>query len=186
MKALGALQGAARARKAPRDGARSDLLQGLPPVIACTTRLVVLGSFPSAASLAAQQYYAHPRNQFWPLLAALWGVDLVTLPYARRIAQAKRRGLGIWDVYACCRRAGSLDSAIEDAQPNDLASIVARAPGLRAIAHNGGESARSMRVTMRLGVPVHRLPSTSPANASWSFERKLAAWREVFVAAGVA
>lgn len=158
----------------------SDPLQGLAPVIAPATRLVVLGSFPSEASLTLQQYYAHPRNQFWPILGALWGIELHRLPYAERIDVVRERGLGIWDVYARCRREGSLDSAIEDAEPNDLAGLKQRAPQLVAVAHNGGESARSMRVTRQLGIAVHRLPSTSPANASWSFERKLAAWREVF------
>ncbi len=161
-------------------------LQGLPPVIARHTRLIVLGSFPGAASLAAQQYYAHPRNQFWPLLSALWGVDLVALPYARRLALMRQRGLGLWDVYASCRREGSLDSAIEEAALNDLSSLRRRAPALRAVAHNGGESARSMRITAALGLPVIRLPSTSPANASWSFERKLDAWQAVFAAHGLA
>jgi hypoxanthine-DNA glycosylase len=156
------------------------VLAGLAPVIAPHTRLVVLGSFPGEASLAAQQYYAHPRNQFWPLLSALWGVDLRQLPYADRLHEVRRRGLGIWDVYARCRREGSLDSAIEDAVLNDLPSLRQLAPALRAVAHNGGESARAMRITRTLGLPVHRLPSTSPANASWTFERKLAAWRAVF------
>jgi len=160
-------------------------LRGLAPVLARHTRLLVLGSFPSEASLAAQQYYAHPRNHFWPILSALWGADLRTLPYARRIAFVRDKGLGIWDVYASCRREGSLDSAIEDAELNDLAGALAHAPRLSAIAHNGGESARCMRITRALGLPVYRLPSTSPANASWSFERKLAAWREVFDEAGL-
>lgn len=164
----------------------SARLHGLPPVIARGTRLVVLGSFPGAASLAAGQYYAHPRNQFWPLLAALWAVDLPALPYARRLAVLCERGLGLWDVYASCRREGSLDSAIEDAALNDLASLRRRAPGLQAVAHNGGESARSMRITAALGLPVVRLPSTSPANASWSFDRKLAAWRAAFREHGLA
>lgn len=161
------------------------MLEGLAPVAPRDARLLVLGSFPGVASLAAQQYYAHPRNQFWPILSALWGVDLAGRSYARRIAEARRRGLAIWDVYAACRREGSLDSAIEAAEPNDLAGLVAHLPRLAAIAHNGGESARAMRVTRALGPPVHRLPSTSPANASWSFERKLAAWHEVFEQAGM-
>lgn len=160
-------------------------LEGLPPVIARDTRLVVLGSFPGVASLQAGQYYAHPRNHFWPILSALWGLDLVALPYPRRLAEMRARGLGLWDVYAACRREGSLDSAIEAAEPNDLASLRRRAPGLRGVAHNGGESARSMRHTRALGLPVWRLPSTSPANASWSFERKRDAWAEVFAAAGL-
>lgn len=161
------------------------LLQGLPPVIARGTRLLVLGSFPGVASLAAGQYYAHPRNQFWPLVGALWGVDLPAMTYPARLAELRRRGLGLWDVYARCRREGSLDSAIEDAEYNDLAGLRRRAPALRAIAHNGGESARAMRFTRALGLPVLSLPSTSPANASWSFERKLAAWRAAFDAAGI-
>ncbi len=156
----------------------SPPLRGLPPVIDADTRVVVLGSFPGVASLAAQQYYGHPRNQFWPVLSALWGVDLTTLPYPERLQHLLRHGLGLWDVYAACRREGSLDSAINDAVPNDLASLLQRAPRLQAVAHNGGESARSMRITRALGVSVFKLPSTSPANASWSFERKLAAWRD--------
>jgi hypoxanthine-DNA glycosylase len=166
--------------------AAPPLLTGLAPVIARHTRLVVLGSFPGVMSLQLQQYYAHPRNHFWPILSALWGVDLVARPYAQRVAELRARGLGLWDVYAACRREGSLDTAIEAAQLNDLAGLKRRAPQLQAIAHNGGESAKSMRHTLALGVPVVRLPSTSPANASWSFERKLEAWRAVFVEHGVA
>jgi hypoxanthine-DNA glycosylase len=155
-------------------------------VIAPHTRLIVLGSFPSAASLQAGEYYAHPRNHFWPLLSALWGVDLRALPYRERLQAVLQRGLGIWDVYAHCRREGSLDSAIHDAEFNDLAGLKRQAPLLEAIAHNGGESARAMRFTRSLGVAVWRLPSTSPANASWSFERKRAAWHEAFTAHGIA
>lgn len=162
------------------------LLQGLNPVIDTRTRLIVLGSFPGVASLQAGEYYAHPRNQFWPLLSTIWSVDLRALPYGERLREVQQRGLGIWDVYAHCRREGSLDSAIQDAAFNDLAGLKHRAPQLQAIAHNGGESARAMRFTRTLGVPVLRLPSTSPANASWSFERKLAAWREAFTSVGIA
>ncbi len=161
-------------------------LCGLPPVTGPATRLVVLGSFPSVASLNAAQYYAHPRNHFWPVLSALWGIDLRAMPYEQRLDEVRARGLGIWDVYAHCRREGSLDSAIQDAEFNDFAALKRRAPLLEAIAHNGGESARAMRFTQTLGVQVHRLPSTSPANASWSFERKLQAWRDVFTAHGIA
>lgn len=161
------------------------MLTGFPPVADAGTRLLVLGSFPSVASLQAQQYYAHPRNQFWPLLSALFGLDLKAMPYAERVAAVQARGLGIWDVYAACEREGSLDSAIEQAEHNDFAGLIARLPLLRGIAHNGGESARARRFTASFGLPVYRLPSTSPAHASWSFERKLAAWREVFAQCGL-
>lgn len=162
------------------------LLQGLPPLASPAARLLVLGSFPGVASLAAQQYYAHPRNQFWPIVSHLLNLPLNQLPYAQRVQAACDAGLAIWDVYARCERRGSLDSAIDAAMPNDLPALVARLPALRVIAHNGGESARAMHVTQTLGPTVLRLPSTSPAHASWSFERKLAAWREAFVLAGLA
>jgi len=164
-------------------------LSGLAPVIGPGARLLVLGSFPGVASLQAQQYYAHPRNQFWPILSALWGLQgeqvLQALPYPERLPVALAHGLAIWDVYAHCQRQGSLDSAIENAQLNDLAALVRQTPTLRGIAHNGGESARHMKLTQPLGLPVFKLPSTSPANASWSFERKLAAWRAVFEETGM-
>ncbi len=165
-------------------------LLGLPPIVGADARLLVLGSFPSVASLRTQQYYAHPRNAFWPILSAIWGLSgpqaLQALPYAERLPVVHERGLAIWDVYAGCERAGSLDSAIQHATCNDLAGLMQTVPTLAAIAHNGGESAKHMRVTQALGLPVFKLPSTSPANASWSFERKLAAWREVFARAGIA
>ena len=154
-------------------------LQGLPPVLDAHTRVLVLGSFPGVASLRAQQYYGHPQNQFWKILGSLWSVDLMAASYPERIALALAHGLGIWDVYATCEREGSLDTAIRVAVLNDFASLRQRCPLLQAIAHNGGESFRHAKHTQRLGVPVHKLPSTSPANASWSFERKLAAWAEV-------
>jgi hypoxanthine-DNA glycosylase len=164
----------------------TERLVCLPPVIGRGTRVLVLGSFPGAASLAAGEYYAHPRNHFWPILSAIWHVELRALPYRSRLAELKRRGLGLWDVYAACRREGSLDTSIEDAELNDFEGLAQRAPQLRAVAHNGGESARMMTRLQGLGYDVLRLPSTSPANASWSFERKLEAWRAVFVAYGIA
>ncbi|MBK7615511.1 MAG: DNA-deoxyinosine glycosylase [Burkholderiales bacterium] len=157
-------------------------LIGLDPVVSPTTRLLVLGSFPGVASLRAHQYYAHPRNHFWPIVGRLLGVKLAALPYEQRLSIAHERGLGIWDTYAACQREGSLDSAIEKAEFNDLAGLVATLPLLRGIAHNGGESARGLKFTASFGVPVFKLPSTSPANASWHFERKLQAWHEAFVA----
>lgn len=162
-----------------------DTLHGLPPVVGPATRLLVLGSFPGTASLAARQYYGHPRNHFWPILAALWGRPLTAWPYAERLEFIRDQGLGLWDVYASCRRQGSLDADIVDPVANDLPALVQQLPRLALIAHNGGESARSMRVTGALGLPVLKLPSTSPANASWRFERKLAAWQGAFEQAGL-
>jgi hypoxanthine-DNA glycosylase len=160
-------------------------LLGLPPVLARHTRALVLGSFPGVASLAAGQYYAHPRNQFWPLLGVLWGMDLASWPYRRRLAEMRRRGLGLWDVYAACRRPGSLDQAIRDAELNDFAALRRRAPGLRWVLHNGAESARVRRELAALGYESLCLPSTSPANAGKRFEAKVEAWGRALSLAGL-
>jgi hypoxanthine-DNA glycosylase len=101
------------------------------------------------------------------------------MPYAQRVEEMHAHGVGLWDVFAACAREGSLDSAIRDAAPNDLASLARRAPGLRAVIHNGQASARERRATDALGVDVHVLPSTSPANAAWSLERHRVVWAEV-------
>jgi hypoxanthine-DNA glycosylase len=161
-------------------------LLGLAPVVDAQTRLVVLGSFPGVASLKAQQYYGHPQNQFWKIMGLLWGLPLPQMPYAERLGAMLAHRVGLWDVYGACEREGSLDSAIRQGELNDFAWLQAQCPQLQAIAHNGGESFKHARHTERLGLPVFKLPSTSPANASWSFERKLAAWKEVFEAQGIA
>lgn len=163
-------------------------LTGLAPLVNGNTRMLVLGSFPSATSLARQQYYAHPQNAFWPILQAILPsspYEISADSYQNRINWMFDKGLGLWDVYASCERAGSLDSAIRQPQVNDLAGLMCRCPNLQVIAHNGFESFRHAHITRALGLPVYRLPSTSPANASWSFERKLAAWREVVLMAGL-
>ena len=154
-------------------------LQGLPPVLDANTRVLVLGSFPGVASLRAQQYYGHPQNHFWKILGALWQLPLMTLTYPERMAALLDHGLGVWDVYGACEREGSLDASIRNAEVNDFAWVQRSCPRLEAIAHNGGESFRHARHTEKLGVPVYKLPSSSPANAGWSFDRKLAAWAEV-------
>ena len=169
-----------------------ERLQGLPPIVSANTRLLILGSFPGVASLRAQQYYGHPHNQFWKILQAIWPQHPMAMgegSYPKRCQWLLDRGLGLWDVYASCERAGSLDSAIRNPEVNDFASLKAHCPQLKLIAHNGGESYKYAKlVRSSLGVehfPLVKLPSTSPANASWSFERKLAAWREVMAAAGL-
>jgi hypoxanthine-DNA glycosylase len=165
----------------------ASTLVGLAPLVSPATRLLILGSFPGARSLQTQQYYAHPQNQFWKILQAIWPssprIDCAT-SYEKRSEWLLARGLGVWDVYASCQREGSLDTAIRDAVVNDIAGL--RLPQLAAIAHNGGESYKHAKHTASLGVPVYKLPSTSPANASWTFERKLAAWREVMERHGLA
>ena len=162
------------------------ILQGLPPLIAPNTRILILGSFPGVKSLQTQQYYGHPQNNFWKLVfsiifkekSASSRQEYCAECYEKRSDLLLQAGVGLWDVYASCEREGSLDSAIRNAQLNDLASLKKRCPQLQAIAHNGGESYAHAKHTQALGLPVVKLPSSSPANASWSFERKLAAWQK--------
>jgi hypoxanthine-DNA glycosylase len=164
------------------------MLTGLPPLVSGQTRLLILGSFPGVASLASQQYYGHPQNHFWKILQAIWPSSPIGTGedgYKIRSEWLLSRQLGLWDVYAACEREGSLDSAIRRPVVNDFAAIQRMCPSLQAIAHNGGESFKHSKHTLQLGVPVYKLPSTSPANASWSFDRKLAAWREVFEKQGL-
>jgi hypoxanthine-DNA glycosylase len=163
------------------------MLNGLAPRVTADTRLVVLGSFPGAASLASQQYYGHPQNHFWKILRLLWPADAppATADYRVRIDWMLSKGVGLWDVYAHCERSGSLDSQIRQPVQNDLAALMQSCPRWVAVAHNGAESARHAALTQGLGLTVHRLPSTSAANATWSLDRKLAAWRKAFEAHGL-
>ena len=168
------------------------MLTGLAPLISCQTRLLILGSFPGVASLQAQQYYGHPQNQFWRVLSAVLGEIYGSSPtntsassYQIRSNWLLSKKLGVWDVYASCQREGSLDSNIRQAVLNDFSTLRTLCPDLQAIAHNGAESFKHAKHTLNLGLPVFKLPSTSPANASWSFERKVAAWQDVFAKCGL-
>lgn len=153
------------------------LLKGLPPVIDRQARVLILGSFPSEASLAAQQYYAHRQNQFWRVLAAVLDQPLPEMDYAAKQAAVKAAGLAIWDVYRACSRDGSLDSAIREAVPNDFARLKKLAPELKRICFNGRTAARFLRLMEELGYETRVLPSTSPAHAGMSFAVKLEQWR---------
>jgi hypoxanthine-DNA glycosylase len=157
------------------------LLHGLPPVFDGKARALILGSFPSPASLAAGQYYAHRQNQFWRILAAALDLPLSNMDYAAKLAAVKAAGIAIWDVYAACERAGSLDAAIRNGQPNDFSLLQKSAPQLRRVCFNGQTAGKFAPQLSALGCETLVLPSTSPANATWSFERKLAAWRQALV-----
>ncbi len=153
--------------------------RGFAPVVSRDARLLVLGSFPSVASLAAGQYYAHPRNQFWPIIGAVIDEALVPLPYPDRLQRLRARRIALWDVVGSCRRRGSLDSAIRDAVDNGFDALLAQAPGIVAVAFNGATAARHAPWFEARGLAVFRMPSTSPAHASLSFERKRDTWLAV-------
>jgi len=136
-----------------------------PPVTRPDTRLLVLGSLPGAVSLAQQRYYAHPQNQFWRLMEAVIGRTLVALDYEARLEALLDAGVGLWDTVASATREGSLDANIRLHEASDLTALVERLPLLRAIAFNGGTSARIGRRELAgtTGFALVDLPSSSPA-----------------------
>jgi hypoxanthine-DNA glycosylase len=157
---------------------RRERKRGLPPVLGRDTRVLILGSFPGEASLAAGQYYAHPRNHFWPLVGALTGMPLATMPYGERLAALRAYRIGLWDVYVACSRRGSLDGAIRDAERGEMSRVRRAAPTLRLVCFNGQTAARALPAWRDAGYATLALPSSSPAYTR-PFAEKLARWREI-------
>lgn len=155
------------------------MLAGLPPVLDQHTRIVILGSFPGEASLSAQRYYAHPRNQFWRLMSAVTGEPLADMDYEKRLVRLLAHQIGLWDTIAACRREGSLDTAIRQAQANELGVLLRDAPGIFRVCFNGKTSGKSEQRFRMAGFETLVLPSSSPAYAQMSFEDKLAVWKKV-------
>jgi hypoxanthine-DNA glycosylase len=151
-------------------------LYGLAPVIDARARTLILGSFPSSASLAAGQYYAHRQNQFWRILGALINQPLYDMDYASRWPHVQAAGIAVWDVYATCERDGSLDSDIRMGVPNDFSQLWSLAPQLVRVCFNGKTAGKFERQLTGMGYEVLVLPSTSPAH-TLSFDSKLARWR---------
>ncbi|MDE8653086.1 DNA-deoxyinosine glycosylase [Novosphingobium album (ex Liu et al. 2023)] len=145
------------------------------------TRIVILGSLPGEASLARQQYYARPTNQFWRLIGGVIERDLVALDYERRLAALRAAGIGLWDVIGTARRTGSSDSAIRDHTARDLQSFAAGLDSLRALAFNGAKAAAIGRRQLAHGDALFLLdlPSSSAAYCAVSFAQKLEQWLRI-------
>lgn len=157
------------------------------PVSSKQARVLIIGSFPGMRSLEQQQYYAHPRNAFWPLMAELLGFDR-DLDYHDRLVVLLRWRIALWDVLHCCSRSGSLDAAIEPDSiiVNDFVGFFRDHPLLKAVFFNGVRAEKEFRrrVIPELGdrhvsLELVRLPSTSPAMASLSFTEKVASWEAI-------
>ena len=149
------------------------------PVAAPDARLLILGTMPSVESLRQSFYYSHPRNAFWPIMAAVLGEE-TPLSAGEKKRMLTRHRIALWDVVNTCVRPGSLDSSIRDAQANDFEMLFARCPRIEKILFNGAaaENLYMKKVgAMPEGCVRQRMPSTSPAY-TLRFERKLAAWRE--------
>lgn len=145
-------------------------------MLARDTRVLILGSFPSASSLAARQYYAHPRNHFWPLLGTILREPLAALAYRERLHRVRAHRVGIWDTIVTCERRGSLDADIRNALAGEIARVSRVATALRAVCFNGATAARAEAAWQRAGYATLRMPSTSPAY-TLALDDKIAAWR---------
>lgn len=151
-------------------------LRGFPPVIDRRVGTLILGSFPSKASLAKAQYYGHPQNQFWRLVGRVLEEPLHEMPYEARLEALLARHVGLWDVLASCRRAGSLDGAIRDATHNRFTRVTRVAQGLYRVCFNGQTAGELEPWFAKQGYETFVLPSSSPANTT-PFPIKLRAWR---------
>lgn len=161
-------------------------LRSFPPIFRADARLLILGSMPGAESLRRGEYYAHPRNAFWPIMGALLNAG-PDRPYSARIRLLQSAGVAVWDVIARCRRRGSLDAEIapESIRPNDIPALIRGAPRLQWVFFNGQAAEYWFRRcfgSLADRPPLcrlrwMRLPSTSPAHAALSFEDKLDRWR---------
>ena len=158
--------------------------KGFPPVAGKRPRVLILGSLPSRQSILRQQYYAHPRNTFWPVIAAVLQADLST-SYRQKTTAVRKAGIAIWDVLDSSVRPGSMDAAIVEstARANDIIGFLQRHDGIRAIFFNGQTAARLFHKRMRqdlagLARPIdlHTMPSTSPAHAALSLQQKIERW----------
>lgn len=152
--------------------------QSFPPIVDADIRLLVLGSLPGERSLAERRYYAHPQNQFWQLISPAAGQDLLQLGYEARLAALLDAHIGLWDVVASARRAGSTDAAIQEVETHDIAALAASLPHLCAIAFNGGTALK--HGLKQLGASAERfaivpLPSSSPLHTV-GIAAKLPVW----------
>jgi len=161
------------------------MLTGFPYSAAPNARVLILGSMPSRKSLAEQQYYAHPRNAFWPIMGKLFGFS-PALPYEQRLSCLRESCIALWDVAHQCVRPGSLDANMRNVEANDFTAFFAVHQHTHTIFFNGqkAESLYRKLVSSQLddphhNLPLHCLPSTSPAHAARSFAEKLTAWQTV-------
>lgn len=158
------------------------MLQSFPPLLGPDTRILIVGSMPGEASLRAGQYYAHPRNQFWPLIFDIFEQGRPPRDYADKTAAILRHGLGLWDSLSACERSGSLDARITRPQANDFPALLRMYPQIRCLLFNGAAAFRFYK--QAFGVPQtvwQQMPSTSPAHASLSYSQKLTLWRQALL-----
>lgn len=151
----------------------------IPPVFDERARILILGSFPSVRSREGGFFYHHPRNRFWEVLAAVYG-EACPRSIGEKKAFLLRNGIALWDVAASCEIEASADSSMRNVLPNDISVILREAP-IERVYLNGGTAYALYRrlLAPKIGLPCEKLPSTSPANAAWSLERLIGAWKVI-------
>lgn len=152
------------------------------PIVGEDARVLVLGSIPGDRSLALNEYYGHPQNRFWHVMARLCGQE-VPRSYSEKREMLLRNGIALWDVAHQAFRPGSMDSDIRDEKPNDIPALAASLPQLHTIAFNGKTAERLYDKYFPRAASLRylSLPSTSPANAAFSLERLCEYWRKIWV-----
>lgn len=155
------------------------IIHPIAPVYDTDSRVLILGSFPSLKSRESNFFYGHPQNRFWRVLAALYGAS-VPVSVEEKISFLKSHQIALWDVIHSCEITGSSDSSIRNVVPNDLSPIFSAA-SIKAVYTNGKTADRLYRryLLPDTQIPAVCLPSTSPANASWSLDRLIEAWSEI-------
>ena len=157
-----------------------ETICGFPPIADAHSRVLILGSMPGVASLRKGQYYGHPQNAFWRLMAALL-CEPFSEDYGQRTAMLLRHGVALWDVVHCCERAGSLDAHIKNPEINDFASFFSAHPDIRSVYLNGQTAYNLFKKNAGVefpGMEFVRLGSTSPAHAV-TFEARLNDWQQI-------
>jgi hypoxanthine-DNA glycosylase len=148
------------------------------PISNADTTILILGTMPGDKSLELDEYYGHSRNRFWKIISTITS-NYLPLTYSDKKALLLKSKIGIWDVAHKANRKGSLDSAIENEEPNDLDSFISSHKNLKVIGFNGtkSQSLFDKYFDRKSGIKYIALPSTSPANTGIDFDNICKQWR---------
>ncbi len=159
----------------------TELIEAFPPILPSKPHTLILGTMPGVRSLEANQYYAHPQNQFWKLMGDIYGAG-PALPYCARVQILKERGIAVWDVVRACTRNGSMDADIRNEIPNDFAEFYRQHPTIELVVFDSltaeGIYKRRVLPTLTKQLRYVRVPSPSPANARLPYSAKLTLWSQ--------
>ncbi len=149
----------------------------IPPFFDKNSKILILGSFPSVKSREQMFFYGHPQNRFWKVAAAVFDQE-VPQSIAQKKEFLRQNNIAVWDVIGACEIEGSADSTIRDVTPNDLSQILDMAD-IKKIFVNGKTAERYYNKYTKDVIEREALclPSTSPANAAWTLEKLIDAWK---------